>query len=256
MRRLNLWFASVALVLLLTVIVAVALSRRGSHSNDLRVVNKTSSLIIESVAEMQSSHSPERQRSFKLTLRNGYSQPVVAYSFRQIDTSVPSNSFAGFETNGATNGWALQPKATDTTYFSAPAEGEIVVTLAAVMLADGTGEGDTAALTRIREDRAGVKMAYDRIVPLLRGAATSTDNIVSDEAVQSLDNQISTLPDTEIPPNLRRGFLEGKQFLAMSLGDLRAKLRRIQSLEHRPEITKFAHRVDEIRAKLKDSSSR
>jgi hypothetical protein len=257
MRRLNLWFTSVAMVLLLTAIAVVPLSPKGGHkSEDLRILNKTRALIIESVIEMQSSLAAPRRRTFKLILRNGYSQPVVAYSFRQIDASVPSNSFAGLETNGATNGWVLPPNATDATYFSAPAEGAISMTLEAVVLEDGSGEGDLDAISRIREVRAGVRMAYDRIVPLLRQTASSSVNVGSDEAFQSLDREISALSDTGVSPNLRRGFHEGKRFLAMNLTELRTKVSAVHNSEHRAEIAKFTTRFEEILVKLRDSAHR
>lgn len=258
MRRLNLWSSSVAVLLVLTAMAAIAVSHRGSQpSNDPRIFNSTTSLVIESITEVESSQAaPNRQRTFKLILRNGYTQPVVAYSFRQLDASVPGNSFAGFETNGATNGWVLPPNATDTTYFSAPTKGEIVLTLEAVVLEDGTAEGEIEAVSRIRDVRAGVKMAYDRIVPLLRGAATSSETVAPDEVIQSVDNQVSALPQAEIPPNLRRGFHEGKQFVITNWQELRSKFRAVQNFKHRAEIAKFAQRVDEIRAKMKDASSR
>ncbi len=246
-----------AIGLLLVLVTAIAgaggWTRKVSNANEQpRIENKTRSLIVESVVEFELNQGePQRKwRRFKMTLRNGYSQPLLAYSLQQQDSGVGEGTVARVETNGATNGWVLPPNAIDTTYFSAPSEGEVVITAAAVLLADGAGDGDIQALTRLREIRDGVKMAYRQIAPLLRRAANSTEAVAPDRAIQSLGREIATLPDNAIPPNLRAGFHEAKQFLVNSLNDVENKLRSSQGLQHRSEIAKMTAAVEEILAKL------
>jgi hypothetical protein len=229
-------------------------ARKGSDGTDqLRIERKTRSLIVESVAELETIQiePQKRLRRFKMALKNGYSQPLVAYSLQQQDSAVGNGSVARVETNGAAIGWVLPPNGTDITYFGAPSEGEVVITLAAVLLEDGTGDGDSAALSRLREVRAGVKIAYQQIVPLLRRAAISTEAVAGDVAVESLAGEISALADEKtVPPNLRRGFHEGREFLVTNLKELESKLRSGQYLQHRSEIAKITARVEEILAKL------
>lgn len=186
-----------------------------------------------------------------MTVRNGYSQPLVAYSLQQQDSAVGKGSVARVETNGATIGWVLPPNGTDATFFGAPSEGEVVITVAAVLLEDGTGDGDSPALSRLQEVRAGVKLAYQQIVPLLRREANSTEGVAPDIALQSLEGEIAAISEEKtVPPNLRRGFHEGRQFLVTNLKELESKLRSGQNLQHRSEIAKITARVEEILAKL------
>lgn len=242
------------LLVLVTAIAGVAVwARKGSDGTaQLRIENKTRSLVVESVVELQLTQigGQKTRRTFKMMVRNGYSQPLVAYSFREQHSGVGEGSVARFETNGATNGWVLPPNSIDTTYFSAPSEGEVMITAAAVLLADGSGDGDTQALTRLREVRDGVKMAYQQIVPILRRATISTEPVAPDVAVQSLAGELSAIADEAVPPNLRRGFHEGKQFLEMNLKELESKLRSRQNLQHRSEIAKLTARVEENLSKL------
>jgi hypothetical protein len=248
-------FAIGLLLVLVTAIGGVAVwARKGSDgTGQLRMENKTSSLIVESVAELETIQiePQKKRRRFKVTVKNGYGQPLVAYSFRQQDGSEGKGSVSGVETNGATIGWVLPPNGTDATSFLAPSEGEVVITLAAVLLEDGTGDGDIEELSRLREVRAGVKMAYQQIVPVLRRAANSTEAVAPDIAIQSLEGEIATIPEEKtVPPNLRRGFHEAKEFLVTNLKELKSKLRSGQNLHHRSEIAKINARVEEILAKL------
>jgi hypothetical protein len=248
-------FAMALLLVLLTAIAGVVgWARKGGNSTDQpRIENQTRALIVESVAELETSQrQPQnKRRTFKLIVRNGYSQPLVAFSLRQQDSGVGEGSVAGMETNGATNGWVLPPNGTETTFFGAPAEGEVVITLAAVLLADGTGDGDFQALSRLREVSSGVKMAYQQILPLLRREANSTEGVAPEIAVQSLEDQIAAISEEkDVPPNLRRGFHEGKEFLINDLKELETKLRSGQNLQHRWEIAKMTARVEEILSKL------
>jgi hypothetical protein len=252
-------FAMGLILVSVTVIAGVAVwaRRTGNHIDQLRVENLTRSLIIESVDELEPIEAGPQttRRLFRMTVRNGYSQPLVAYSYRQQDSGVGKNSIAGGETNGATNGWVLPPNGTDITHIGAPSEGEIVITFAAVLLEDGTGDGDSLALSRLRENRDGVKIAYQQIVPLLRRAATSTESVAGEVAVQNLAGEISAIADEKtVPPNLRAGYHEAKEFLVNSLKDLEANLSSGRKAQHRAEIAKMKSRVDEILAKLEKSA--
>ena len=104
-------FAVGLLLVLVTAIAGVAVwARKGSNGTDqLRIESKTRSLIAESVAELETIQiEPQKKlRQFKMTVKNGYSQPLVAYSLQQQDSGVGNGSVARVETNGATIGWVL-----------------------------------------------------------------------------------------------------------------------------------------------------
>jgi hypothetical protein len=256
MKRLfNLRFASI----LLLVLVAAAASVVGWSSNEpdpgdaVRTENKTRSLIIESVtdAEKMPGVPQSASRRLRVTVRNGYSQPVVAYSFRQMDTSTPKKSMSGVTTNGATIGWKLAPGATDVTRFSVAATGEVVLTLTAVLLEDGTGDGDVDELAGLRNHRAGVKEAYQEIVPMLRKAAASGERVTGDAALQSLKNEIESIPEgnlllTDFP----KGVVDGKALVTFEIKELEDRLRSGRELDYRTGIRKLLSQIEEYLAQL------
>ena len=150
--------------------------------------------------------------------------------------------------NGSTIGWTLAPDATHAIDFYTASDGPVVLTLAAVMLKDGSGDGDHETLSRLNEVRAGVKLAYEQIIPLLRRVSESNVNSGSDSVVQSLEEEITTTADErKVDVNLRRGFRSAKDLI---LFDLRAlKSRPGHYLEYPVEISKIKTRVEDV---LKD----
>jgi hypothetical protein len=116
------------------------------------------------------------------------------------------------------------------------------------LLEDGSGDGDFEPLSRLKENRAGVKLAYQQIIPLLRRTSESNENPVSDAVIESLENEISvTADDQKIYINLRGGFQEAKNLI---LRDLRELPGRGRALEHRAEVSKIKARVEDVLAKL------
>lgn len=251
MRRLGYSRLVIALAVCAVLVGAVAsLARKANQSiPQLQIANKTRALIIESIADLGTFQVGNKQRRrFSVTVKNGYSQPVVAYAFQQKHSSVGEGTTGGTETNGAAIGWVLPPNGTDLTHFGMPGDGEIVITLVAVLLEDGSGDGDFEPLSRLKENRTGVKLAYQQIIPLLRRTSESKDNPVSDAVIQSLEDEISvTADEKKVYVNLRRGFQEARELI---LGDLRELRGRGRTLEHRSEISKIKTRVEDILAKL------
>ena len=254
MRRLVNSRIVLGLVLCAALIGAVgAWARKANHGiSQLQVGNKTRSLIVESITELGTVQVGQKKlRQFKVTVKNGYSQPVVAYAFEQQDLTVGNGTVGGVETNGASVGWALAPNATDETLFTAPAQGEVVISVAAVLLEDGRGDGDTARLARLKEVRAGVKVAYQQIMPLLRRASNSTADQGSAADLLSLENEISgTVDEQTVHANLRRGFADAKNLLLSELRQLQNQARSGRKVEYRSEIAKIKARVEERVAKL------
>ncbi len=248
MRRLVNLRIVLGLVLCAALIGAAgAWARKANHGvSQLQVGNKTRSLLVESIAELGTVQAGQiTLRRFKITVKNGYSQPVVAYALEQQDASVGKGTTAGVETNGATVGWALAPNATDETFITASAAGEVVINVAAVLLEDGSGEGDTVRLTRLKEVRAGVKVAFQQIIPLLRRASNSNADHGSEAALQSLENEISaTVDEQTVHANLRRGFDEAKSLLLSELRELQNQARQGRKVEYRSEIAKIKARVE------------
>ena len=251
MRRLGYSRLVIGLVVCAVLIGAVASwARKANHDiPQLQVGNKTRALIVESIADLGTFQAGNKQRRrFRVTVKNGYSQPVVAYVFDEKHKYIGERTTGGIETNGAVVGWELPPNGTDPTNFAVPANTEVVITLAAVLLKDGTGDGDFEPLSRLKENREGVKIAYQQIVPLLRRTLESNENPVTDAVIESLENEISvTADEKKLYINLRSSFLEAKNLILRDLRELRGHGR---ALEHRSEVSKIKARVEDLLAKF------
>ena len=237
------------LLMMLFSAAAVMVWATNQHNSPdrLSIENKTRSLTVESVTHLGEVHGRSR---FEVTVRNGYDKHIVAYSIRVEDSSTDKETISATERGGLVDGWSLPPNATDVARVHASSEGEIVLTIYAVLFEDGAGDGDTNDLTRLREVRAGVKMAYQRIAQILRRAASENGAVGSDEVIQSLEDEVASISDRDVPMNLRRGFDQAKDYVDSGLKDLRDKLRSESSLKYGEEINKKAKEIETALAKL------
>jgi uncharacterized protein (UPF0147 family) len=237
----------VALSLAAVVIVWATNRQKNINTDRFRMENKTRSLAVESV---ENSREVQGRSQFAVTVRNGYDKPIVAYSIRVEDGSTDKDTISAVERGGLVDDWSLPPNATDIAHVSASSEGNIVLTIFAVMFEDGTGDGDTDDLMRLQEVRAGVKLAYQRIAPILRRAANETNAVGSDEATQSLEGEVASINDKEVPMNLRRGFAQAKAYIGSELKELKDKVRSKPSLKYGEEVNKKAKELEKALAKL------
>lgn len=257
MKRLFSLRLALILLLLLTAAAASVVgwsTRKPQSDNPIRIENKTRALTVESVGDdekvpkLQISQS---RRFLKLTVRNGYDKPVVAYSFRQLDDSIPKTDISGIKTDGATIGWKLAPDQTDVTRLSVAAKGEAVLILMAVLLEDGTGDGDADELAYLKNYRAGVKQAYQQIVPMLRQASASNKTDNADAMLQSLKNEIEAIPQgnlllTDFPV----GVHDAKERVAFEIKELEERLRSGRELDYRTGIRKILSLFEAYLAQL------
>ena len=235
-----------------TAAAAAVWASAGQRPAGIRVENKTRSLVVESVSDRWEIPTGEQEgrRHFKITVRNGYSKPVAAYCFRQIDNSLNAGERAGVEINGATVGWVLPPGETQVTPFGAAAEGEVVIVVSAVLLEDGSGDGEPEELSKLRNVRAGVKTAYQHAIPLLRRAAAD-DSLTPDALIQSLKSEIAAIPrGNPRVSGLNRGLEDGKDVIARDLVEIENHLLSGRGLRHRAEHTKLLTPLEEALAKL------
>jgi uncharacterized protein (UPF0147 family) len=237
----------VALSLTAVVIVWATNRQKNINTDRFRMENKTRSLTVESVENLREAQG---RSQFAVTVRNGYDKPIVAYSIRVEDGSTDKDTISAVERGGLVDDWSLPPSATDIAHVSASSEGNIVLTIFAVMFEDGTGDGDTDDLMRLQEVRAGVKLAYQRIAPILRRAASETSAVVSEEAAQSLEGEVASINDKEVPMNLRRGFAQAKAYIGSELKELKDKLRSKPRLKYGEEVNKKAKDIEKALAKL------
>jgi hypothetical protein len=238
----------IAFVAIATIMIIASPKQIGSNTDGLRLENKTRSLMIESVKNLGGGQG--RRSRFAVTVRNGYDKPIVAYSIRVEDSSTDKDTISAVERGGLVDDWALPSNTTDTSHVSASSEGEVVLTIFAVMFEDGTGDGDGNELTRLQETRAGVKLAYQRITPILRRAASENREVVADEVTHSLEGEVASISDKGVPMNLRRGFAQAKAYIGSELKQLKDKLRSEPGLKYGEEIDKKAKAIEKALAKL------
>ena len=234
------------LVLVLGVASATIWVTRGSNNDvkRIRIENKTRALIVESIKDLERVDNSSR---FAVTFRNDYDKSIIAYRLQVTDVSTAKDSIGGVERDGFMDGWLLPSNGTDSTRFSAASKGEIVLTIAAVMFENGVGDGNKEDLERLKEVRTGVKMAYEQIVPIIRGTLKSDAAVAS---IESAENEISKIGDKEVPMNSRSGFAEAKSYIGSELRDLKNKLRSNSNFTADIEIIQKLTKIEETLAKL------
>lgn len=236
------------LFILVTVsVLLVFAANQYQATKDLRIENKTKALVIESATQMRKQND---RRVFKVTVRNDYEKPVVSYSFRVVDNTTNKDTISGVERGGFADGWSLATKGVDANFFSVAPTGEVVITLAAVVFEDGTGDGEPDDVTHLQEIGIGVKMAYQQIAPILRRVSNKEESVDSDKAMQSLEDEIASINDAEVPVNSRRGFIQAKNYIGFELKELKNKLSSNSSLKYNFEINKQLAKTEEVLARL------
>lgn len=235
------------MMLMSAAVVIVWATNEHNNPDRLSIENKTRSLTVESVTDLGEVQGRSR---FGVTVRNGYDKPITAYRFRVVDNLTAKDTISAVERGGLVDDWSFPPQATDVAYVSASSAGEVVLTVAAVLFEDGTGDGDTNDLTRLQEIRAGIKLAYQRIAPILRRAAGENRVVVSETVIQSLEDEVMSLSDRAVPMNLRRGFDQAKDYVGSELKELKKNLGSEPNLKYGAEIDKKAREIEEALAKL------
>jgi len=216
------------------------------NKDDIRVENKTDSLSIESVTKINKQTNPTR---FRVIVKNTSGKNIVAYSFQQVDDASPKDAYQGIETNGAMIGWALPPNKTDSTLVSSFAEGEVLLILNAVLFEDGTGEGEAAPIKRLQDNRAGVKLVFQKAVAFARKLSVSNDTSRVNTLTQALEKELEAELQ-KVPANLKGGFVDGKNLIITDFRELGDKSQSEQILQQREVIEKIILRFEGILAKL------
>ncbi|HJU56813.1 MAG TPA: hypothetical protein VJ715_19670 [Pyrinomonadaceae bacterium] len=236
-------------VLIVTVALVWGTHGRPPGAARVRVENKTSSLAVVSVKNLGKAETQSLSQ-FAVTVKNNSGKPVIAYSIRVEDGLTDKAAISAVERGGLIDDWSLAPNATDVVQVSAASAGEVVLTLYAVMFEDGRGEGDRNDLRRLHEVRAGVKLAYQRMAPILRRAAKENGTATPDAAVQALEKELASVSETAVPMNFRRGFAQARRFVGVELDEVKGSLRRDPSLKHGAEINRKLGTIEKALARL------
>lgn len=241
---------ALAVILLTVSVIAVFAARQFQQTkDDIRVENKTSSLVIESVTKISKQTNPKR---FQVIVKNTSGKNIVAYSFQQIDDAAPKDTYQGIETNGAMLGWMLPPGKTDSTLISSFAEGEVLLILNAVLFEDGKGEGEAAQIEKLQNNRAGVRLVYQKAISFIRKLTAASEISKIDVLTAALEKELSAEMQ-KVPDSLKGGFTDGKNLIIGDLKELADKSPPTgggQSVQPREVIEKTILRFEAVLAKL------
>ena len=175
-----------------------------------QVNNETQALRVVSFADQ--GVSGQRQ-TIQIVVENVSGRPVVEYTFFKGDGTA-------LTTSGATTGWALLPGETDTVKAELKA-GESL-TLAALLFADGTGQGNAEEIARMKDYREGVEEQYRRALPILNRAKNAPAAAEAKEVSDALSRQLSSLPVPAAGGGSSAGKAAGshdaKQFIEVQVG--------------------------------------
>lgn len=152
------------------------------------------------------------KHTFEISVVNVSDKAVVEYTFFKKDGSA-------LTTSGATTGWSLAPGESDT--IKADLEQRESITLAALLFADGTGQGNAEEITRIKDYRAGVEEQYRRAVPILNQAKVAPAAAEANSVAAVLRQQLASLPvppvSVGVSPGKSAGLHDAKQFIEVQV---------------------------------------
>jgi hypothetical protein len=219
-------------------------SVHGKNVERVIVENKTRSLKVESIKDLGLN---DNLSMFEITLRNNYDKPISIYRLRVSDEFTPKGEINAVEKGGLADRWVLKPNETSVTRYSANQNGKVFLTIAAVLFEDGTGDGDIYDLTRLQEIRAGVYIAFQKIIPILQESIKSNESVISEEIIQELERKVGQVDDKNVLDNSKRGFALAKNYVVYELKDIEDKISSKVSFNASEEITA---KINEIKSAL------
>jgi len=211
------------------------------------VENKTRSLIVESVKSVTETGETS---TFEIKFKNNNDKPISIYSLRVSDELTDKDTISGVEIDGLADGWILKPNEEHSTRFSAAAKGKIILTVAAVLFEDGTGDGDTIELIRLQEIRVGVWMAFNKIIPLLKKSLKTGPSFLTAPQIELLEKEVSQLSDKDVPDNSKPGFAFARNYIGYELKDIRINTQKAPGFSPAEKIAEKFNQFEATFAKL------
>lgn len=186
------------------------------HAPEMGTVNnQTQALQVSSFTDTGGAGA---KHTFEVSVVNVSDKTIVEYTFFKKDGSAVT-------TSGATTGWGLAP--TETDVIKVELNPEESLTLAALLFADGTGQGDAQEVARMKDYRKGVEEQYQRAVPILNQAKGAPSSAEAKNVSDALRQQLSSLPvpsvSESISPGKAAGLHDAKQFIEVQVTPLQSK---------------------------------
>ena len=222
-------------------------SVQGKNADRITIMNKTHSLVVEAVKPVTETGETS---TFEIKFKNSNDKPISIYSLRVSDELTDKDTISGVEIDGLADGWTLKPNEEHSTKFSAAAKGKILLTIAAVLFEDGTGDGDTIELTRLQEIRAGVWMAFNKIIPLLKKSLKTGSSFLTAPQIELLEKEVSQLSDKDVPDNSKPGFAFARNYIGYELKDIRINTQKAPGFSPAEKIAEKFNQFEATFAKL------
>lgn len=196
------------------VLIVAWSSAQSQVQNRVQIINKLTSIRAESVREI---NRGEHLSQFETIVRNVSPQPIKAITLKIEDSQTVQDSIDTSSANGLNNDWVLMPNETVNMRFDAALGGNVRVIFVAVMFDNGNTEGDRYFTEQLKNKKEGIKLAYQRILPILRRTSNLLTDDVPDEALEAMINEVKSIDQTNIPQELTVGFLNGRTDIVSSL---------------------------------------
>jgi hypothetical protein len=230
-----------------TAVISVWSSVQSKNVDRVVIENRTRSFAVESIKPLTDVGEMSR---FEITFRNNYDKPISVYRFRVSDDSSEKDAIKAIERNGLVDNWLLKPHETSTSEFSAGQSGKIIIAVSAVLFEDGTGDGGPIDLTILQENRAGVWMALNKIIPIIKENLMTDPSSPIESKAGSMEEKVRQLSDDDVPNNSKRGFAFAKNNVTMTLKDLKENTRAKSGVAPASKLTGKLDQLETISAKL------
>jgi len=151
----------------------------------LKVTNETRALEVINIEKLG-------LRDIRLTLRNGYDKKITGFQ-----VSVGAGRVQTDLTVGGDDAYFILPGSTYQGIYAIQHETDTRgITILAVILEDGTTDGDAEAIEEVECYRLGMKMERKRVLSLLQDALKLDDSEIA-SALSRVEYQVSSLPVTQ-----------------------------------------------------------
>jgi hypothetical protein len=177
---------------------------KSAQSGELRVINRTRAFTV--ISATPAGLTPTGLHKFDISLRNDYGKTITAYALGSDGTHTRRE---------LTNTGGIAPGVTVVyNHVAPPDRDDVQLTVLAVILEDGTGDGDLAIIREFLDARVAERVQLKRITALLELLSKAPDESFVSH-LEDTKSKIKGLPDKEA----ERSF------------DYNAALRDVKSLE-------------------------
>jgi hypothetical protein len=157
-----------------------------TQSSELRVINRTRAFTV--ISAIPAGLTPIGLHKFDVSLRNDYGKTITAYALGSDNTH---------NRKELTNTGGIAPGVTIVyNHVAPPNSDDVQLIILAVMLEDGTGDGDLGIISEFLDARGAEKVQLRRITALLERLSSAPDDRFESD-LEDIKSKIKGLPDKE-----------------------------------------------------------